>query len=250
MSVMTKRVLFATGFEPFDLTEKPTLGYGRLRNVISLEALEKHLKTHTVIDSLLPRHSTEKGAVSIAFIQCVGSRDATQDANYCSRVCCRVSLKLANLIQHHQPEIEITIFYMDLQTLDSSSHQIRNQMEGVTFIRSIPAEVTRNEDGMLMLRFEDNTSGVMTEKRFNLVILAGAIRPVDPLDDMSGLEEIEPDQIGFWKLSDLAGKDTRKHLSIAGAASGPMDILSAMTHGRYSVRQLASETEDPGHELS
>ena len=246
-SIKAEKILMTTGFEPFDLTEKPALGYGRYRNVISLEILEKHLKINKTIDTLIPAGTGAKKPLQVAFVQCVGSRDTTNNGAYCSQVCCRVALKLSNLLKKLDPDIEPTIFYMDLQTLDNPSSDLAAPSKGIRLIRSLPGEIRRESNQMLTLRYDDLSAGTQVEASYHLVVLAGAIRPALPMEDMSGLPEIVNDEIGFWKLSEA--DKSNKSINVAGAASGPMDILSAMTHGRYIIRQMAAELEDMSDEL-
>lgn len=244
-TIITHRLLLATGFSFYDLTLKPALGFNQFRNVTSLEQLEKHLKTHSDLLAFFESSphvdtATEDRAISAAFIQCVGSRDQTASANYCSHVCCRTSLRMANLMLHQKLVTEVTLFYMDLQMLDHSSRMLGMDTRRFHLIRGLPAEVLQDSDGRLRLRYEGQQANHLEEAVFDLVVLAGGIRPVEPLPDMAGMKMLSTDSIGFWQVSPTRTPET---IAVAGTASGPMDILSAMAHGRYSIRKLA-ETED------
>ena len=53
----------------------------------------------------------------IAWIQCVGSRDAQKNADFCSGICCMFSIKEALLAKRLTGgEVETSIFYMDMRT--------------------------------------------------------------------------------------------------------------------------------------
>ena len=245
--IRTRRLLLATGFKPFDPALKPALGYGRFRNVISLENLEPHLKSAGNLEPFLlpypsPAGTAETRTVSAAFIQCVGSRDETASANYCSQVCCRTALRLARLMIDQALISDATVFYTDLQTLDSGTRNLALDTASLSLICGLPAEVTRDPDGRLRLRYETDQSNTLLETVFDLVVLAGGIRPVQPLSDMTGLEDLTTDLHGFWQVS--AAASHADILAVAGTASGPMDILSAMAHGRYAVRAMAMAPRD------
>ncbi|MCF8109711.1 MAG: FAD-dependent oxidoreductase [Desulfohalobiaceae bacterium] len=53
-------------------------------------------------------------AKSIAFIQCVGSRDANRP--YCSHICCTTSISQAIAIKEQDPEKNVYILYRDIRT--------------------------------------------------------------------------------------------------------------------------------------
>jgi heterodisulfide reductase subunit A len=81
-------IVLATGTREYE--PKGLYGYGQSPNVVTLTEFERLVK-----ERKLPKLN------SVAFIQCVGSRD--QDKSYCSRICCNVSLKNAmNLAENYK----------------------------------------------------------------------------------------------------------------------------------------------------
>ena len=80
----------------------------------------------------------------IAFIQCVGSRDLACDNGYCSSVCCMYAIKEAMVAKEHDPECEITVYYMDMRTqgkdFDSRQDPGR-EANGIKFVRARVADV-------------------------------------------------------------------------------------------------------------
>jgi heterodisulfide reductase subunit A len=52
---------------------------------------------------------------NIVFIQCVGSRDRTVKAEYCSRVCCMYTAKQAWYVKHKIPDAHVTVTYIDIR---------------------------------------------------------------------------------------------------------------------------------------
>ena len=51
----------------------------------------------------------------IAWIQCVGSRDAGIGREYCSSICCMQATKQAMIAREHDPRVAATIFSLDLR---------------------------------------------------------------------------------------------------------------------------------------
>ncbi|MCX6090338.1 MAG: FAD-dependent oxidoreductase, partial [Candidatus Atribacteria bacterium] len=85
--VETSSILVATGVRPFDARLTSNLGYGTLPGVFTGYDIEKSLNTEGI-----QRFSTSH---RIAFIQCVGSRNFLKKRGYCSQVCCRYALRIA-----------------------------------------------------------------------------------------------------------------------------------------------------------
>ncbi|MDD3581141.1 MAG: CoB--CoM heterodisulfide reductase iron-sulfur subunit A family protein [Desulfobacca sp.] len=73
-------------------------------------------------------------AESIAFIQCVGSREPRRP--YCSKICCSASVAQAIALKQRQPELNVYILYRDLRTYGRREELYRRARElGVLFIR-------------------------------------------------------------------------------------------------------------------
>ena len=73
-------------------------------------------------------------AKTVAFIQCVGSRDEKRP--YCSKVCCTHTMVSALEIKKRNPEAEVVVFYRDIRTYGQREHLYRQARQaGVIFIR-------------------------------------------------------------------------------------------------------------------
>ncbi|UCB61558.1 MAG: CoB--CoM heterodisulfide reductase iron-sulfur subunit A family protein, partial [Candidatus Bathyarchaeota archaeon] len=77
-------IILAPGFEPFDATLKGEYGYGRFSNVVTSVEFERILSASGPYGGLVLRSSDGEIPKKLAFIQCVGSRDAQIGTNYCS----------------------------------------------------------------------------------------------------------------------------------------------------------------------
>jgi heterodisulfide reductase subunit A len=91
--------------------------------------------THLEFDALLRDQPAElRKAQSVAFIQCVGSRDERRP--YCSRVCCTHSVKAALSLKGLNPQMNIYVLYRDMRTYGAREDLYRKARDlGVIFIR-------------------------------------------------------------------------------------------------------------------
>ncbi|HJW76200.1 MAG TPA: 2Fe-2S iron-sulfur cluster-binding protein, partial [Thermoleophilia bacterium] len=106
-------VVLAPGFDPYDPSRQGEYGYGRYPNILSALEYERMLSASGPSQGEVKRPSDGRHPKSIAFIQCVGSRD--QEHEYCSSVCCMFANKQAMLTIDHEPDCEPTVFLMDMR---------------------------------------------------------------------------------------------------------------------------------------
>ncbi len=235
-------VVLATGFEPFDASGRPELGYGVHPAVITALDLERALRDGGALEEKLGRP-----VASVAFVQCVGSRDLRCGRGYCSRVCCMYSLRMARAVRHRNPSAEVTVFYMDFQGAGKDPGDLRRKAEaedGVRFIRARPSEVAPvGDDGRAMVWFEDPDAGACRLAAFDLVVLAVGIAPdrdARALADMFGLGV---DEFGFFAPADRADAAVTRApgVFIAGACGGPRDIAESVADGERAALAVLRE---------
>ncbi|MFQ5903463.1 MAG: FAD-dependent oxidoreductase, partial [Candidatus Binatia bacterium] len=94
-------IILSPGFEEFDATLLGNYGYGRYPNVITSTEFERILSSSGPFEGHLQRPSDGREPHKIAWIQCVGSRDASIDRGFCSSVCCMYAIKEAILAREH-----------------------------------------------------------------------------------------------------------------------------------------------------
>jgi heterodisulfide reductase subunit A2 len=66
----------------------------------------------------------------IAFIKCVGSRDKSVGNEYCSRVCCMYTAKLAHLVKEKSPDANVRIYYMDVRAFGKGFEEFYDRVRG------------------------------------------------------------------------------------------------------------------------
>jgi heterodisulfide reductase subunit A len=219
-------IVLATGARPFDPSIKSEYGYGRIPAVIT------NLEYERIVCATGPTQGaliTQQGRTveSLAFIQCVGSRDR-RFLPYCSGYCCTASIKEAMLALEHQPEAEVTIFYNDIRTSGKGFEDLlrRARKSGVRFIKGLPGLIREDEDGRAVICYEDLINGGRKELAVDLAVLAvGLQAPAEglPFRDFPP----ERDWSGFYQprhpiLHSL--ESATAGIFLAGTSQGPKDI--------------------------
>ena len=213
-------VVITTGFKPFDPSPLSEFGYGRFKNVITSIELERLISQFGPTLGELRRPSDGNMPEKIGIIHCIGSRD--REHPYCSSACCMYAIKEARMLKEIAPELDITLFYMDIRDFGKRYFLYRKEIEGsVKFIRSRPGLIEENPHNRnLVLYYEDET-GEMKNEEFDMVILSvgqeadGTARLAKRL----GLKTLH----GFIETEVLHPFRAGGYF-VAGAAGGPRDI--------------------------
>jgi heterodisulfide reductase subunit A len=221
-------VVVATGFDVFDARKKGSLGYGRYPNVLTGLDLEQIFTREGYLR--LPTNGKEPK--SIAFVQCVGSRDRSH--GYCSQVCCKYAMKLAELIKYQSPDTQVTIFYIDLQTTGKGFAQFYEEYkESIRFVRGVPVEIVQTVSGELEVKFEDISQGKVCRDTFDLVVLSVGISPGRNTWDLAKVLGINLADDGFFDTKGplSSGETNVDGIFVAGTCQGPRDIPDSIAHG-------------------
>jgi heterodisulfide reductase subunit A len=219
-------VLVATGHENFDPVVKPRLGYRRLPNVMTGFEAEQALAGRL-----------DLGAGSVAFIQCVGSRDPSLSRNFCSSVCCSYALRMARVLKTRNPQADVTVYYIDIQHFDKVQSAFRADVEraGVKLVRGIPSSVSPS-GGRLALTIDDPATGSTTALHDTVVLSAG-MQSADGADEVAARFGLGRDVFGFFDAT--AGGDAAGRVRAAGTCVEPQSMIEAMASGRAAALDLA-----------
>jgi len=232
-------VLIAIGFQPYNPEDKP-YGYGRFKNVVTGLELEGMIKR----TGWVKKAGDNKTPEQIAFIQCVGSRDAKLNHLWCSKVCCGSALRMARLVKERQPETEITFFYMDVQTFGKDFEQFyRVTREDIRMIRAIPGDFYETDDQRLKVNFVNNLTHETMEELFDLVVLSVGITPIEDIGNMSRMFKIGPDEFGFLKTDDKGISVSKNGIFTTGTVQGPMSIPETIADAGSSVWKIVKYFE-------
>ena len=223
-------VILTPGFEEFQASLRGEFGHGRYANVLSSVQFERMLSAAGPTGGIVERPSDGGEVNRIAFIQCVGSRDAARGNGYCSSICCMSATKEAMVaLEHaHGRKLEISIFCMDVRAFgkefDSYVNRARDE-HGVKFIRAIPSRVVEMPGSRTpRIRYFDQ-DGVEQQRDFDLVVLSVGLRPSAGVKEMAGRLGVELNEFGFSRTERLAPLATsRPGIYVAGAFQEPKDI--------------------------
>ncbi|MFC1837963.1 FAD-dependent oxidoreductase [Thermodesulfobacteriota bacterium] len=214
-------IILAMGFDPFNPEDLKFFEYNK-KGVITSPELNGTLKNEGLPGMI--NHDSP----SIAFIQCVGSRNREIGQDYCSQVCCKTVVRFSNKILHLMPDASITIFHMDLQTCGKMFRTQIAELGGrVKLIQGIPGKALPGEEDKIRLIQEDIATGSRKAYDFDQVVLTVGMKSGEGNSEIADMLDIKQDKWGF--IHDPGTKD--KNVYTIGTTREPMDIISSMEQG-------------------
>ncbi len=231
-------IIVATGFDIFDASRRPELGYQDYDNVINALEMERLVSASGPTEGklLIGKGEDQKEPKDIAFIKCVGSRDETVGNEYCSRVCCMYTAKLAHLVKEKIPDARVTIYYMDVRAFGKGFEEFydRVRREGVRYVRGNPSEIYQQGD-KLVVKVEDTLTATPREDEMDLVVLAVGLEPrleTKQITDLLRLSQ-SSDQFLMEAHPKLRPVDTSSDgVFLAGCCQGPKDIPDTVAQAK------------------
>lgn len=238
-------IIVATGYDPYDPTEKLEYGYGAHTNVITAMEIERMINASGPTEGHVIKPSDHESPKRVAFIHCVGSRDDKIGKPYCSRVCCMYSMKNAQLIIDHEPDTDVTLYYMDIRAFGKGFEEFyKNSQEkyGIKFLRGRPSEIIENDDLTLTVRGEDTLLNTVTEYDYDLVVLSVGLVPPEGAEELRQTIGLSKSGDGFLMEAHpkLRPVDTLTDgVYLAGVSQGPKDIPDAVAQGSGAAARAA-----------
>jgi len=247
-TIQVGSVVLTPGFEQFQPSGRGEFGHGRYSNVLSSTQFERLLSAAGPTSGDVLRPSDGKTPRSIAFIQCVGSRDQAKGGGYCSSICCMSATKEAMVALEHAKGLKISIFCMDVRAFgkefDGYVNRARDE-NGVEYIRAMPSRVVEMPDSRnARIRYFDE-NGEQCEREFDMVVLSVGLRPSASVQDMARRLGLELNQFGFCETNRFAPLSASKPgVYVAGAFQEPKDIpesvAQASAAASCAMEQLAA----------
>jgi heterodisulfide reductase subunit A-like polyferredoxin len=221
-------VILALGFDEFNPEIKHEYGYNRFPNVVTSIEFERILSASGPFSGHVVRPSDEKEPKRIAWIQCVGSRDPHINKGYCSSVCCMYATKEAVIAKEHAPNVEPTVFYMDMRSYGKDFDKYIDRAEkdyNVRFIRSRISNIDENpSDHSLFIKYETE-DGKLKEEEFDMVVLSVGLGPPTDAGFFAERFGIKLNKYNFAQTNTFKPFTTNKPgVYVTGAFSGPKDI--------------------------
>jgi len=221
-------VILSPGSDEFDPSPLNNYGYRKYPNVVTSIEFERMLSASGPFQGTLLRPSDRKPPRRVAWIQCVGSRDASLGYGYCSSVCCTYAIKEAIVAKEHVPaELEETIFFMDIRTQgkDFDKFYERGKKGGIEFIRTKVYGVEEVDGtGNLKLKYtaEDGKPSI---REFDLVVLSVGLHPSPESIALAKRLGIQVNKYGFCYTDAFSPvESSRPGIYVCGAFQSPKDI--------------------------
>ncbi|MEM3626694.1 MAG: hydrogenase iron-sulfur subunit [Candidatus Bathyarchaeia archaeon] len=244
-------IIVATGYDIYLPNDMPLYGYGKYSNVITSLEFERLILAAGPTGGKVVRASDGQKPHSVAFIQCVGSRD-TNKYPYCSNFCCMYTLKhVVQLKEKYKDDVEVYVFYMDMRSNFKGYEEFyqRARELGVNFIRGRVSRILEiPETNNLILHAEDMTLGQPIEIEAEMVVLATAAIPKKGTEDIARILNLTRGADGFLmeshpKLKPLDAPTDG--IFLAGACQGPKDIPYSVSQGCGAASRAATVLSKP-----
>lgn len=231
-SVNVGSIILGTGFTHFDSINKPEWGFGTYEDVLTTTQMEQMVSSGKIAcpsDGRVPER--------VAILLCVGSRDRQIGREWCSKICYTVSTNLAMEIKEISPQTDVFIYYMDIRTfgLYEDKFYWKSQEEYKTkFVKARIAEVTKSADNRLLVKGEDTLVKRPIVIPMDIVVHAIGMDPSEENPEIAKVFGIGLEKHGFVDKGEQytsSFSSTRRGIYVGGAALGPEDIDTSISHG-------------------
>lgn len=231
-SLTVSSIVVATGWKNYDAGRIDNLHYNEFPDVVTNVEFERIIAVDGPNNGQLKRISDGQRPADITFVQCAGSRDENH-LPYCSAVCCSASLKHALNVQQKYPDVQVSIFYIDLR-VSGRNEDFLARVEACGNINLIKGKVSGisagKNSGDLAVEAEDILSGRKVRHDTQMVVLATGIVPYEADHQM--------DRNAYGFIKDKPGSG----IYAAACSRKPMDVSSSVKDATGAVLK-AMKTE-------
>jgi len=237
-------LLLTPGFAPFDARLKGEYGYRIYDNVLSALEFERMVSLAGSTVAHLRRPSDGQRPHKVAFVHCVGSRDNLCGAGYCSSVCCMYTAKQVALAKQLDPDLEVTVFFMDIRSVGKDFEAYIDNVQalpGVTYRRSMPSSVYQLQQTRNLAVTYVGDDARLHEEEFDLLVLAIGLAPPPGIQDLARRLGLALNEYGFAATDAYHPTQTaRPGLFVAGAFREPKDIPDTVAEAAGAAAQVAA----------
>lgn len=178
----------------------------------------------------------------LVFQLCAGTRQETVlgPFNYCSRLCCPVSLEAAAMAKERWPQAEVVVFYRDVITPgDAEQLYTRARQAGVRFFAYDPANPPQMESGGGRITVSGRDPLLEEAVRFeaDYVALATGLRPGSG-EELGRVFGLNVTSAGFLREADAKWRPVdsgREGVFLCGLARNPVTAEQAVAEGRAAA---------------
>ena len=245
-------IVVATGFDTISLDQYGEYAYSQSPDVITSLELERIMNAAGPTGGHLERLSDHRQPKNMVFVQCVGSRCAdSRGKSYCSKICCMYTAKHAMLIRDKYPDVNVTVFYIDVRTPGKNFDEFyRRAVEEyhVNYIKGQVGKVAPQPDGSLLVQGVDLLDNRQVLINADMVVLATAIEPGPDARRIAAMLTASIDTNNFLteahpKLRPVESPTAGIFLS--GVCQGPKDIPETVSQaGAAAVKVIGLLAKD------
>ena len=240
-------IILSTGYDMYNPKDLEWTGYGKHQNVFTALEFERLILAAGPTGGKVVRASDGQKPHSVAFIQCVGSRDINH-YEYCSSFCCMYTLKHAVMLKEKYREaIEVNVLYNDMRSNFKGYEEFFNraQKSGVKFTRVKLENRRVTEDpktNNLTIHAETENEEIVTVHA-EMVVLANAAIPTQTSPEIAKILGLQLGKDGFFIECQPKIRPTDTSVPgifMAGACQGLKDIPYSVAQGSAAAAQVAS----------
>ncbi len=173
---------------------------------------------------------------SAVFLQCNGSRSLQEKARYCSRVCCGYNYRMAQVLRHSFPEMDLSIFFIDMQEagflVELSFADLEE--EEIDYYNCKPLRIEREDEG-LVLHYEDQKQGQMETIKTDMLVLSEGIHHNDENERWARIFNLQQDDDGFLRP---IWPEEEAGIYLAGTVTSPGDSAATITQSREVASRI------------
>ena len=240
-------IVVTIGYGMYNPKDLEWTGYGKFSNVFTALEFERLILAAGPTGGKVVRASDGQKPHSVAFIQCVGSRDINR-YEYCSSFCCMYTLKHAVMLKEkYRDAIEVYVFYNDMRSNFKGYEEFFNraQKSGVKFLR-VKLEnrrITEDRQTRSLTVYGETEDGKPVSAEADMVVLANAAVPAETAREVARILNIPLGKDGFFIECQPKIRPTDTEVPgifLAGACQGLKDIPYSVAQGSAAAAQAAS----------
>jgi heterodisulfide reductase subunit A-like polyferredoxin len=236
-------VVFTSDGVVYDPAGEPELGYASSADVITSLEFERLASPTGPFGGYILRPFDGEQPRRIAFVQCVGSREESIGANFCSVVCCSRTLSQAKAAKDHVGDVKVTVFHRGLRPIGKRSEIDLAELEAADWVQFIEARIAGiKEDvdtGTVTITYSAGEK--IAEAEFDLVVLAVGVHSSAEFRRHARTAGLKTNKYGFVGLGLADLVNPFQGVAFAGAITGPVADTTAVAQAVAAAgRSLAS----------
>ena len=253
-------LILSPGFEPFDARLKGEYGFGYYDNVLTSIQFERMVSISGSTGAAIVRPSDGQTPRRVAFIQCVGSREAPPQPSpaaggreggvgYCSSVCCMYTAKQVAVAKRLQPDLDVTVFFMDIRAHGKNFDAYFDGVEalpGATYRRCMVSSIHQYQQTRNLRLNCVAEDGSLLDEDFDLVVLAVGFAPPLGFQQLGQALGVELNRYGFCVTDTFTpNESSQPGILVSGAFREPKDIPETVVEASAVAASAARLLGDP-----